>query len=175
MPSMEVPRRHQTHSTPPSSFERNEVEPPFSEDGATTSIQSLPSDAVALILRHCPDLDTLLNLASTSHVLRQAIYRENLLTCDYCKGSLFSNEDLLEAAPHTKAFSCSVCHTKLCGYVLFDYDKRKCKPQACDGCGKIECIKCMEAHATEEETDGYGTENYCEDCQGEFEFGMGGC
>jgi hypothetical protein len=141
----------------------------------TISIHSLPNDAVALILRHCPDLDTLLNLASTSPVLRRAIYQENLLNCDRCKSPFFSDEELSDAAPHTKVFSCSVCHEKLCGYTLFDYDRRKCKPQACDGCGKIECIKCMEGHSTEEQADGYGTENYCEECQGEFEFGMGGC
>ena len=164
------PARHETSLLmPPRNKENIEVAV------ANTSIHSLPHDTIALILAHCPDLDTLLNVAATSSMLRYAIYRENLLSCDRCKCPFFNDADLSEATPHTKAFSCSVCGEKLCGYTLFDYDKRKCKPQACDGCGKIECIKCMEAHATDEQADGYGTENYCEICQGEFEFGMGGC
>lgn len=147
--------------------------------GAIPSIQDLPNEALALVLEHCPDLESITNLAQAAKdhrpSVRRAIYHENLLSCDRCKNPFFSDEDLSIVAPHTKAFSCSVCHQKLCGYLLFDYDRKGCKPQVCDGCGKIECMRCMQAHATEEQSDGYGTENYCEDCQGEFEFGMGGC
>jgi len=168
------PKRQQPQ--PMSKPEEVHGEQPYSKRGlANASIKSLPIDALAIIFRHCPDLDTLLNLASADPVLRRAIYHGNILTCDCCDSPLFSNEDLSEAAPDTKVFSCSVCHAKLCGYTKYDYDKRRCKPQVCQGCGKIECIRCMEAHSTDEDADGYGTENYCEDCQAEFEYGMGGC
>ena len=137
------------------------------------SIDTLPADALTLVMGHCPDLDTLRNLASTSPALRKAIYQHNL-SCDSCRSPFFA-DDSLKASPHTKAFSCSVCHQRFCGFTLFDYDRRKCKPQVCDGCGTIECSKCMEAHTTDEQADGYGTENYCAICQESFEFGMGGC
>lgn len=137
------------------------------------SIDNLPTDALTQVLGHCPDLDTVRNLASTSPALRKSIYHQNL-SCDSCKSPFFA-DDSLKASPNTKAFSCSVCHQRFCGFTLFDYDRRKCKPQVCDGCGAIECSNCMEAHTTDEEADGYGTENYCAVCQENYEFGMGGC
>ena len=158
--------------------ETNEVlRPKDATLGKTTriSIHSLPREALALILGHCPDLDTLLKLASTHPMLRKSIYHQRLLSCDCCESPLFKDDSLTKAAPHTRSFSCSVCHQKFCGFTLFDYNKRYCKPQICDGCGAIECSRCMEAHSSEDQQDGYGTENYCEECQGEFEFGMGGC
>eukprot|EP00532_Pseudo-nitzschia_australis_P019881 CAMPEP_0168305516 /NCGR_PEP_ID=MMETSP0142_2-20121227/50491_1 /TAXON_ID=44445 /ORGANISM="Pseudo-nitzschia australis, Strain 10249 10 AB" /LENGTH=179 /DNA_ID=CAMNT_0008257021 /DNA_START=17 /DNA_END=556 /DNA_ORIENTATION=- len=146
-----------------------------SDRGSLHSIQDLPPDVFALIVSHCPDLKSITELGSTSTPLRRMIFHQSLLNCDRCRTPLFADEDLSVRAPHTKAFSCSVCHAKLCGYQLFDYDRRNCKPQRCDGCGSLECLACMKAHTSEEHADGYGTENYCEACQGEFEFGMGGC
>ena len=147
--------------------------PTFNSITERISIDNLPTDALTQVLGHCPDLDTVRNLASTSAALRISIYHQNL-SCDSCKSPFFA-DDSLKASPHTKAFSCSVCHQRFCGFTLFDYDRRKCKPQVCDGCGAIECSKCMEAHTTDEEADGYGTENYCAVCQENYEFGMGGC
>mmetsp|Transcript_30038 Transcript_30038/g.45553 ORF Transcript_30038/g.45553 Transcript_30038/m.45553 type:complete len:174 (-) Transcript_30038:175-696(-) len=173
---MQMEKRKQTHRTIPKPLEENKEEPLCStRDAAKTSIHSLPDDAVALILRNCPDMNTLMNVASASPVIRRTMYHQLLLTCYRCQTHLFSDENLSEPAFQTKAFSCSVCHEKLCGYTRYDYDRRKCKPQICDACGKIECMRCMESHFTDEQADVYGTENYCEDCQAAFEFGMGGC
>jgi hypothetical protein len=149
-------------------------------------LDTLPNEALGLIIKHvCSDLTSILNLATISDTIRIAIYDQKLLHCDHCNIPFFSNNSLSmtinnndnnAVTPHTKAFSCATCHDKLCGYTLFDYDRRKCKPQCCDGCGKIECQRCLDAHLNKEENvDGYGTENYCENCQDEFEFGMGGC
>ncbi|VEU34917.1 unnamed protein product [Pseudo-nitzschia multistriata] len=138
-------------------------------------LQDLPCDAFALVVSYCPDLESLTNLGSASHPLGRMVFRQNLLNCDRCRIPLFADENLSSRTPHTRAFSCSVCRSTLCGYQLFDYDRRNCKPQKCDGCGSIECRACMEAHTSDEHADGYGTENYCKACQGEFEFGMGGC
>ena len=148
-------------------------------------LDTLPNEAIGLIIKHaCSDMTSILNLATISDTIRIAIYDQKLLHCDQCNIPLFINNSLSininnnenAVTPHTKAFSCGTCHDKLCGYTLFDYDRRKCKPQRCDGCGTIECQRCMDAHINKEENvDGYGTENYCENCQGEFEFGMGGC
>ena len=150
-------------------------------------LDTLPNEAIGLIIQHvCSDLTSILNLATISETIRIAIYDQKLLHCDHCNIPFFSNNSLsmtinntdtnAAVTPHTKAFSCGTCHDKLCGYTLFDYDRRKCKPQCCDGCGTMECQRCLDAHLNNEENvDGYGTENYCENCQGEFEFGMGGC
>jgi len=143
-------------------------------------LDTLPNEAIGLIIKHaCSDMTSIMNLATISDTIRIAIYDQQLLHCDRCSISLFSNNSLSISTaftPHTKAFICATCHGKLCGYTLFDYDRKKCKPHRCDGCGKIECQRCMDAHLNNDDNvDGYGTENYCENCQDEFEFGMGGC
>ena len=145
-----------------------------SSDTAPT-IHSLPGDAVALVARHAPDLETLKNLAAASPLLRKTLFEENLLCCDHCHNALYSDDSLKQPAPHTQPFSCAVCRGKFCGFRLFDYARRSCKPQKCDGCGTIECLDCLQKHTTDEQMDGYGTENYCSGCQEEYEFGMGGC
>lgn len=144
-------------------------------DGSFPSIEYLPGDALALIVNYCPDLNSIQNLASSSRLLRTAIFRQNLLHCDRCQIPLFEDSLLSVATPHTQPVSCAICQAKLCGYQLFDYGRKNCKPQRCDGCGAIECLACMESHVSDEFADGYGTENYCGACQAEFEFGMGGC
>ncbi len=139
------------------------------------TIHSLPGDAVAMVAKNTPDLETLQNLAAASPLLRTALFENNLLSCDHCQTPLYADATLKQPAKHTKPFSCSVCHSKFCGYQLFDYSRKQCKPVRCDGCGAVECLKCLQAHTTEEQMDGYGTENYCASCQEEYEFGMGGC
>ena len=133
-------------------------------------LQALPSDALSSILEHCPDIQSILNLGQTSDKLREAIYHQKW-KCKNCRDPIFVASDL-SSARFANPFMCGVCRAKLCGQSV-DYDKRLCRPQKCDGCGKVECHSCMSAHMGNE--DGYGTENYCEACQAEFEFGMGGC
>ena len=84
-----------------------------SSDTAPT-IHSLPGDAVALVARHAPDLETLKNLAAASPLLRKTLFEENLLCCDHCHNALYSDDSLKQPAPHTQPFSCAVCRGKFC-------------------------------------------------------------
>ena len=132
-------------------------------------LQSLPVDAISSILGLCSDFDSIKNLGQNDH-LRQTIYNQHW-KCMRCQDEIFKAADL-RTDPHASPFMCQVCQQKFCGQAV-DYDKRFCRPQTCDGCGKVECHRCMSAHMVN--GDGYGTENFCEDCQAEFDFGMGGC
>lgn len=139
------------------------------DTGSTTRLQCLPKDAISAILKNCDDFQTILNIAQNDR-LREAIYSQGW-KCGHCQNPIFTDSDL-STAKHVNPFICAVCQENFCGEAV-DYDKRSCRPQKCDGCGKIECFRCLEAHMGDE--DGYGSENYCEECQAEFEFGMGGC
>ena len=158
-------------------------------------LHTLPTDAIGSILNHCSDFASILNLGQTYPLLSQAIFSQHW-TCQNCSDPIFESLDDIEQTyesniirnGHPSAlattgqhfnrrkrktpFMCAVCHAKFCGETV-DYDKRYCRPQPCDGCGKIECHTCLSAHLGN--SDGYGTENYCQDCQAEFDFGMGGC
>ena len=134
------------------------------------SLQGLPVDALSTILSHCTDFQSLLSLGNSSARMQETIYQQSY-GCKNCRGNIFISPHL-ETPQYSKPFICAVCHGKLCGNWA-DYDKRKCKAQKCDGCGKVECSACQGKHMVNQ--DGYGTENYCQDCQETFEFGMGGC
>mmetsp|Transcript_7353 Transcript_7353/g.14011 ORF Transcript_7353/g.14011 Transcript_7353/m.14011 type:complete len:147 (+) Transcript_7353:159-599(+) len=139
------------------------------ETRSTTGLQSLPNYAISSILQHCSDFQSILSIAQ-NEALRQVIYSQSW-KCGHCHDQIYMAPDLT-TRKHANPFMCSVCHGKFCGEAV-DYDKRFCRPQKCDGCGKLECHKCLEAHMDKD--DGYGTESYCQECQAEFEFGMGGC
>lgn len=127
------------------------------------------------VLNHCSDFPTILNLVNASEDDFQAAVYNQGWKCHRCRDPLFvGSSPLLETNKHTNPFICAVCQKKMCGESI-DYDRRYRRPQKCDGCGKIECYDCQQAHMQEDSDDGYGTENYCEECQAEFEFGMGGC
>ena len=136
---------------------------------STTRLQALPKDAISSILQHCSDFRSILSIAQNEY-LRNVIYSQRW-ECKHCRNEIFINSELT-TRKHAHPFTCSVCHGKFCGETV-NYDKRFCRPQRCDGCGKLECHECLDAHMRE--SDGYGMENYCRECQAEFEFGMGGC
>ena len=143
------------------------------DDSSSTNLRldKLPHNAMSQVLVHCcSDFSTILNLANASQVFQATIYNQNW-KCHRCSDPLFLGSSL-ETNKLAKPFICGVCHKKICGESI-DHDRRHCRPQKCDGCGKIECYDCQQAHM--HYSDGYGTENYCEECQAEFEFGMGGC
>ena len=143
----------------------------------SSSVDRLPMDAIVLIVQYCEtDFTTLRNLVQSCARMRKVIHQHKLLHCDHCSVALYVDEECTIPTPNTRLFSCHGCSAKLCGYQFFDYDRRQCKPQTCEGCGQIECYQCLEAHTNNETNeDGYGTESYCNKCQSEFEFGMGGC
>mmetsp|Transcript_27814 Transcript_27814/g.67671 ORF Transcript_27814/g.67671 Transcript_27814/m.67671 type:complete len:167 (+) Transcript_27814:82-582(+) len=160
------------------SSNKNRPVSPHQEDGDSSSstnllrLDKLPQDAMSQVLVHCcSDFSTIRSLANASQVFQATIYNQDW-KCHCCSDPLFVGSDL-ETNKHAQPFICAVCHKKLCGESI-DYDRRHCRPQKCDGCGKIECYHCQQAHM-QDSSDGYGTENYCEECQAEFEFGMGGC
>ena len=140
-------------------------------------LDRLPQDAMSQILIHCSDFSTILNIAKASPVFQSTIYNQGW-KCHRCSDPLFvgggSLSSSLETNKHANPFICAVCHKKICGESIA-YDRRHCRPQKCDGCGKVECYDCQQAHMQDINDDGYGTENYCAECQAEFEFGMGGC
>lgn len=148
-------------------------------------MHNLPSDAVSAILNQCSDFQSIFALGQSSPQLQEAIYNQQW-ACTKCTDLIFKTPNELKgASSSTKSrrrrhdnnitkqpFICQVCHDKFCGERV-DYDKRFCRPQKCSGCGKVECYQCMTNHMGND--DGYGSENYCADCQAEFEFSMGGC
>ena len=139
---------------------------------ATSSLlEALPQDALSQVVDLCADsLSQIRNMAGASEGLRETIYQQQW-KCHKCHCSIFVASDLT-TDKHAKPFVCGVCHRKFCGESV-DYDRRHCRPQRCEGCGKVECYDCQQQHL--QAADGYGTENYCQDCQAEFDFGMGGC
>lgn len=136
-----------------------------------SKLQALPSDAMGCILNQISDATTLMNLAASNPAMKIAIFQQGW-TCRNCHTCIFIDPQLNSASPQAHFFMCFVCHGKFCGERV-DYDKRHCRRQTCSGCGQVECHACMEAHLGND--DGYGTENYCQECQDKFEFNMGGC
>ena len=137
----------------------------------TFLLEQLPQDALSQVVDLCADsLTQIRQLAAASDVVRGAIFHQHW-KCHRCNDPLFVASDL-STTKLAKPFVCGVCHGKFCGASI-DYSKRHCRPQRCEGCHKVECYECQQQHLLH--LDGYGTENYCQDCQAEFDFGMGGC
>jgi len=146
-------------------------------------LEGLPADALCCIVSYsAADMATIDNLAAASHRLQKVILQQLQWKCKTCTELIFPPPESTISTTTTtttthpgtaKPFICEVCHGTFCGSKSADYHKRHCRPELCHGCGKQECHVCLESHLGG--ADAYGSENYCQDCQAEFEFGMGGC
>ena len=155
-----------TCSTQESRVMQQSSDPDPTRPPQSRALQALPGNAITAILQHCSDFDSILNLAKTSDAIRMAIYLQQW-PCSRCNTQIFADADLTTST-HAAPFMCSVCHEKLCGESV-DYEKRWCRPQKCNGCGKLECHQCLEARVGN--ADGSGSENMCQKCQLSMEEG----